>query len=89
MEAAARLAALYARAGMPIEIEAGPVGLVVYGPSPAIVRKAAQSLASTPRVLGADVAVGPITVEPDEPKATRFWTTVEFDWSVIETRGAA
>lgn len=87
--AAKRLAALYTRAGLPVEVEAGPVGLVVYGSDAATVRRVAQSLASTPRVLGGEVTVGPITVDQDEPEATRFWTTVEFDWSVIEDRGPA
>lgn len=80
-KAARDLEALYARAGMPCDIDAGPVGLVVYAATPAAAERAAESLANAPRSLGVPVTVEPAVFERDESAATAWVATVRFDWT--------
>lgn len=76
-----KLQALYAASGMPVEIEIGPVGVVVYAASPAMAARAAESLADAPRTLGVFVTVEAPVFERDEPAATAWIATVRFDWN--------
>lgn len=90
MSAAAKaLAGLYVDVGLPCEIEAGPVGLVVYGPTSATVNAVTKSLARGPRTLGVAVRTSPAAADADEPEATRWWGTVEFDWDAMPSSASA
>lgn len=81
--AATKLEALYATAGLPIEIDAGNAGLVVYGATKAVVLAAARSLARAPESLGLDVEIAPVGEDDDEPAATRFHCAIWFDWNAM------
>jgi ABC-type sugar transport system substrate-binding protein len=85
---AAKLAAMYTSVGLPCEIEAGRVGLVVYGRTAEEVRSVAKGLAKAPRSLGVTVAVERVTQETDEPEETQFSAVVRFDWVAFEAATA-
>lgn len=78
---ASALEALHRETGLLVEIEAGPVGLVVYGPSVAAVRAAAVSLVRSARTRDPKAELEPIGDDADEPAETRFYGVVRFDWA--------
>lgn len=71
---------LYAAAGFPVEIEAGNVGLVVYGPSPNTVRTVAENLIRSIRDRDPKVRRDEPSACQDEPPTTAYVCTVQFDW---------
>lgn len=84
-ESAGKLAELFKRAGLACEIEAGAIGLVVYGASPAVVRAVMRSLNTTIRTHNpkTKVVVSEVAKDIDEPEATAFWGTLSFDWKAV------
>ena len=81
---AAAIEAIHRSAGLPVEIEAGPVGFMVYGPSARTVMDSARALMRAIRQFDAAVLVDPVATEPDERPETRVFTSVRFDWSKVE-----
>lgn len=77
------LEAMYLAAGLPCELDAGPVGIVVYAATPAIVSAVANGLAKAPRSLGVWVRVEDPCFEPDENPATAYVAAVCFDWDAM------
>lgn len=81
---AARLSDLesrYAGAGLRVEIEAGPIGLVVYGPDRSAVSRVAAECVAAARVDGDPLAeIEHIGVDDGEPPPTRWVAVVTFDW---------
>ena len=84
--AATRMTALeerYAEAGLPVEIEAGPVGVVVYGPARRVVESVCRALVETVRDVDTHAVIDGGGEDRDESSATRFWAVVTFDWNKI------
>lgn len=86
MTYAARLAKLYCDRGLPCEVEAGRVGLVVYAASRRVANAVAFALAVAPRSLGMAVEVTRATEEAEEPAETRWCSVVRFDWAAMPER---
>lgn len=79
--AAETLAARYAAAGLPCEIEAGTGGLVIYADSPKNVLRIAGDIANAVRSRDPKVHVEvPPSFDEDEPPATAWWVCVTVDW---------
>ena len=76
---AAAMAAKFAAAGFPCEIEAATRGLIVYASSKEHVQAIARdiALAVRPRTR---VVLTDVLRDEDEPPATCWWTAIEFDW---------
>ena len=87
--ATAGLVAMYAAAGLAVEIDAGQVGLVVYGATPGQVEWVARSLARGPASLGVAVEVSAPAFEADEREGLQFWATVSFDWDAMPASKSA
>lgn len=81
--AAAALAARFNAAGLPCEIEAGPAGLVVYAASSAVVTCVTLNIANALRDRRLRPVVSAPAFERDEPAATCWWASVDFDWSKL------
>lgn len=73
---------MYRGAGLPCEIEAGRAGLVVYGPTRAIVTRVANKLATSVRQV-AFVGIENAVHERDEQPATAWVATVRFNWDEL------
>ncbi len=71
-----------------IEIEAGAVGLVIYGPTSTSVAQVAEQLAGAARLGDPSARAERVSVEADEPAATRFVSTVHVDWERFGVRPA-
>lgn len=78
---AARLAALFAKHGLGCEIEAGPVGVVVYAASKAACASITRSLRETLRTYGVKAVAEVPVFERDEPAETAYVAAVRFDWT--------
>jgi len=70
----------YAEKGITVQIEAGTVGLVVYASTRVDAERVARDLAGSARARDPRARAAPATKDADEPAATAWWTTVEFDW---------
>jgi hypothetical protein len=82
---ATAIEALHRKAGLAVELEPGPVGMVVYGPSKATVLASARSLLASARAKDAKASIESIDFERDELPETCWVAVVSFDW---ETFGA-
>lgn len=78
--AARALAALFARAGLPCELDVGPVGLVVYAAKKSTVEAVARQLLKNAQTKDPKARTTPAEFDKDEQPETAWWTTVEFDW---------
>jgi hypothetical protein len=80
-----RLTALedtYARAGVRVEIEAGPFGCVVYGASRRDVATVARNAAANARVRGdARAEVENVGRDTNEPATSSWYAVVRLDWA--------
>lgn len=80
---------MFAKAGLHVEIEGGPVGVVIYGPSRAVVAKVSNHMLGAVRTRDPLASVEKIVEDRDESPATRFVTTLSFDWQVFNSSRAA
>lgn len=71
-----------------LEIEVGPVGFVIYGPSFSEVARGAALVAAWARLIDTSVRLDRVAVDVDEPAETRFVTTVHFAWDLVQSRAA-
>jgi hypothetical protein len=87
---AAAFERLVAQAGYKnIQIEAGSVGLVVYGPTIASVAQVTAQLAGFAKLVDSGARAEDVCIDADEPTTTRFVATVRLDWNrVPESRAA-
>jgi len=74
------LESMYRAVGLPCVLDIGPVGIVVYAATPAIVSRVANQLAQAPRTLGVWVEVETPVFEKDEQPETAYVAAVKFDW---------
>ena len=80
----------YGRRGLVVEIEAGPIGLVIYGESRATVFVVAHESARAARRCGdARAEVEHVGIDADEPAATRWLACVTLDWAKQARPGEA
>lgn len=82
------LEARLAQLGMPVQVEAGPVGLVVYGASTACVATAAKQLVDWARLVDDGARCDRVAFDGEEPAETRFITTVHVCWARVPSRAA-
>lgn len=71
-------------AGLPVEIETGPIGIVVYGPSSSVVWRCAKGLLATVQERDPRGEIEAVDQDHDEPIATRWHAVVRFEWSRLE-----
>ena len=83
------LEALVAKAGFKnIQIEAGPVGLVVYGPTQTSVAQVAAKMAEFAKLFDTHARAEAVCVDADEAPTSRFIATVRFDWNALSQEAA-
>jgi hypothetical protein len=80
----ASLEATYLAAGLTVEIEAGPIGLVIYGAGRQIVATIARKLVESARAKDPRAEVEYVGTDEKEPSETRWHAVVTFDWSTQE-----
>ncbi len=83
VQAADRLARVYRNNGMPCEIEAGPVGLVVYASTARDASVVADNVVKCLKPRDPNVSREDVVHDKDEGFATRFICTVRIDWDRI------
>lgn len=65
------------------DVDAGPIGLVVYAATPAEVARATRWVAAFLARVGIASATESPVAEPDEPEETRWVAAVAFDWNDV------
>ena len=76
----ARMASRYRESGLPCEIEAGPLGLVVYALNRFNAEAIAKDILRQVRERDPRAIASKPMHDMDEPAATSWWAAVEFDW---------
>jgi histidine ammonia-lyase len=83
------LEALVAKAGFKnIQIEAGQVGLVVYGSTQTSVAQVAAKMAEFARLFDSAARAEAVCVDASEASTSRFIATVRFDWNALSKEAA-
>jgi len=73
----------YLAAGLVVEVEAGPIGVVVYGASKHVVSTVATHLAESARARDPRAEVEFIGTDEGEPAETRWHAVVTFNWATM------
>jgi len=76
----ARLMSLYANAGLPCTLDAGPVGIVVYAATRERAAEIADRLVEVVRMRDPKAFREPVVFERDELPATAWVTAVHIHW---------
>lgn len=78
--AAETLQARYCARGLTCELEAGPVGIVVYAASQALAGRIADDILGSVKLRDPKAWREHVVFEKDEPAETSFVTAVHVDW---------
>jgi len=70
------------------DVDAGPIGFVIYASTPAEVARATRWVAKFLARVGIASATESPVAEPDEPEETRWVAAVAFDWNDVPRSAA-
>lgn len=72
---------VFSAEGVHVEVEAGPIGLIIYGDSQEAVTKVAKVVVASAHRVDKRAEVEHVGIDRAEPAKTQWHAVVTFDWS--------